>query len=117
MKCSSHHHWRRKEIALSSGSCLTPVFYQLTPIVLERRCYVTSGKGWKGRDGLSLVVFQIYLHVEVRTLFIAHVILPNKIMTEAGSAKKSVKLTNFDATNTNVFLSEKSGRMPNQLDA
>lgn len=71
--------------------------------ILERRCYVASRKEWKGGDELSLVVFQIYLCVKVRTVFIALVTLLNKVMTEAGNAKRrSVKPTpsNFDATNT-----------------
>ena len=50
-------------------------------------------KDWKGENVLSLVVFPVYLHVMVRTLFIPCVTLLNKMITEARNAKKSVKST------------------------
>lgn len=105
MKYFSHHHWILKKITLLRVSRLTSLWF----LSVNTCCLWKDGlccvKKRMGRgDVLSLIVFQIYLRWD---LFIACVMLLNKIMTEAGSAKKGfIKLTsaNFDTTNMNNVL-------------
>lgn len=104
MKYFSHHHWILKENTFLRVSHLTSLWLSVNTCCLWKDGLCCIKKRMERGDVLSPIVFQIYLKWD---LFVACVMLLNKIITEAGSAKKgSIKPTptNFDTTNTNNVL-------------